>query len=54
MCCFVWQGVDNKKCGYALGVRVITAVQEDVQEVHTRGQSNIRLDASEGLNKTVR
>ena len=51
--CFL-QGVDEKKCAYALGVRVITAVQEDITDIHVEKEGEIRLDVNEGPNKTVR
>lgn len=51
--CFL-QGVDEKKCVYALGVRVITAVQEDITDIHVEKEGEIRLDVNEGPNKTVR
>ncbi|XP_022315111.2 transmembrane protein 8B-like isoform X5 [Crassostrea virginica] len=48
------KGVDEKKCAYALGVRVITAVQEDITDIHVEKEGEIRLDVNEGPNKTVR
>jgi hypothetical protein len=46
--------VNEKKCVYGLGVRVIVAVQEDVMDINVQEKTEIRLGGTEGPNKTVR
>ncbi|XP_062578596.1 post-GPI attachment to proteins factor 6-like isoform X1 [Saccostrea cucullata] len=48
------KGVNEKKCVYGYGVRVITAVQEDIKIVDIKDRIDISIMGSEGPNKTVR
>ncbi|XP_048763227.1 transmembrane protein 8B-like isoform X2 [Ostrea edulis] len=48
------KGVDEKKCEFGLGVRVIVAIQENILDIDIMKETEIHLGGMEGPNKTVR